>query len=46
VRFVAGLLFGAGLLIALGIWWDARYVRQYQERERITIRPVPRYRPR
>jgi hypothetical protein len=33
-------------LILLGLWRDEHFMRAFQEREQITIRPEPRFRPR
>jgi hypothetical protein len=35
----------AAFLIAICMWWDARFVRAFQETERMTVRPEPRFCP-
>jgi hypothetical protein len=46
IELAVGAVAVATDLILLGLWWDERFVRAFQEREQITIRPGPRFRPR
>lgn len=42
--FLLGVALGAALYLLVDS--DRRYVWQFIERERMTVRPTPRYRPR
>jgi hypothetical protein len=46
IKLAVGAVAVAIFLILLGLWWDERFVRSYQEQERMTIRPEPRFCPR
>jgi hypothetical protein len=45
IKLAVGAIAAATFLIALGLWWDECFVHSFQERERITSRPEPRFHP-
>jgi hypothetical protein len=46
VLAISGLVLGgAAFILALDLWLDQDWVRRFQEREQMTVRPPARYRP-
>jgi hypothetical protein len=45
MKLCAGAFAASALLVAIGLWFDERFVTRFQNIEQITIRPEPRFRP-